>query len=100
MGLQDAIILARELKSALETGNKSSASSQSLTAAPAKALADALQRYEKERSSRVLPITIRSFLMGSLLQIPLPVVTPASQSPVNVLSNTFMPVLYIAKASM
>lgn len=71
--LQDAIIFARELQTAVQSSN-GGATSRSLVAAPTKAIADALRRYEKERSARVLPITIRSHVMGSLLQIPLPLV--------------------------
>lgn len=70
---EDAIIFARELQTAVQSSN-GGATSRSLVAAPTKAIADALRRYEKERSARVLPITIRSHVMGSLLQIPLPLV--------------------------
>ena len=67
--LEDGIVLARAVK-------KSGA--VSLTgAARRQALEAAFAEYEKERTKRCLPLTVRSNLMGVGLQLPLPPVVLA-----------------------
>ncbi|KAK9809571.1 hypothetical protein WJX73_002978 [Symbiochloris irregularis] len=83
--LEDAVVLARELAAACTSSGDGSAASSgrlSLMQAPTKGLTDALRRFEKERSARVLPITIRSHLMGRILQLP--------QAPVCAVRNAFI----------
>lgn len=58
--LEDAVVLARKLASAMKYGNA--------------AVEDAFRSYESERWPRIFPLTIRANLVGSLLQWDNPVV--------------------------
>lgn len=77
--LEDALVLGRSLQqagaparaAALQdalAGGGSSGSSQQQQAAAA-AVREAIGRYERERTKRCLPLTIRSHLMGAALQV-------------------------------
>lgn len=68
--LEDAVVLAREIKGALGGGSPGAGSA-------AGALAAALRRYESERVRRCLPLTLRSWAFGFALQLPYPPVTAA-----------------------
>ncbi len=46
------------------------------TAAPAGAIAAALRGYESERVARAMPVTAKSHMMGAMLQIRNPWVSP------------------------
>uniref|UniRef100_A0A5B6YHA9 FAD-binding domain-containing protein n=2 Tax=Davidia involucrata TaxID=16924 RepID=A0A5B6YHA9_DAVIN len=59
--LEDAVVLARKLADALQSG-------------PAASVEDALRAYGSERWPRVFPLTIRANFVGSLLQWDNPVV--------------------------
>ncbi|KAF7145273.1 hypothetical protein RHSIM_Rhsim04G0160100 [Rhododendron simsii] len=52
--LEDAVVLARKLASAIKTGSTS--------------VEDALRSYSNERWPRIFPLTVRANLVGSLLQ--------------------------------
>ncbi|KAI8560570.1 hypothetical protein RHMOL_Rhmol04G0267800 [Rhododendron molle] len=52
--LEDAVVLARKLASAIKTGSTS--------------IEDALRSYSNERWPRIFPLTVRANLVGSLLQ--------------------------------
>ncbi|GIL48143.1 hypothetical protein Vafri_4840 [Volvox africanus] len=66
--LEDSVVLARRLGALAQAAGSSPPSSTDV--------ARALRSYEYERTSRCLPLTIRSNLMGAALQVPLlPVVT-------------------------
>lgn len=73
--LEDAVVLARELKGAMEgvvaTGGDRAA------AARAAAAEAALRRYEDERWRRCLPLTVRAWAFGAALQLPWAPVTAA-----------------------
>ncbi|KAF8380593.1 hypothetical protein HHK36_028081 [Tetracentron sinense] len=58
--LEDAVVLARKLAGALESGPSS--------------VQDALRSYGRERWTRIFPLTIRANIVGSLLQWENPVV--------------------------
>ncbi len=60
VALEDSIVLARTLSQAVAQAGG--------PAAPP--LEAALRTYEKERSARCLPLTVRSYAMGFLLQLP------------------------------
>jgi len=62
--LEDSIVLARELKSALAAAGGGPS-----------AVEAALRRYEAERWRRCLPLTVRSWAFGTALQLPYPPVT-------------------------
>jgi len=61
VGVQDAIVLAQELRDTL------GASGRSFGELPPEEVAEALRRYERRRSLRVTKITVRSNLMGRVL---------------------------------
>jgi 2-polyprenyl-6-methoxyphenol hydroxylase-like FAD-dependent oxidoreductase len=81
--LEDSVVLARELKAALNPAGGSSGGSSSSgggggsSGYPAAAVEAALRRYEAERRARCLPLTVRSWVFGALLQLPYPPVTLA-----------------------
>lgn len=62
--LQDAVVLAQELKKASNGGN------EGISRIPLQSLENALREYEKKRSLRVTKITVRSNLMGQILGEP------------------------------
>lgn len=66
--IEDAVVLARQLAPLLQTSSSSSASRSSRL--DAAAVAGALREYEAERSSRCLPLTVRSYAFGAALQLP------------------------------
>lgn len=49
-------------------------------AAPAAAVAEALRGYERERVGRAMPVTVKSHVMGAMLQIRNPWVSHPSPS--------------------
>ena len=53
--LEDAVVLAREVSGAWDTGGD---------------LPGALRRYESQRARRCLPLVLRSHAMGAALQLP------------------------------
>ncbi|KAL4852987.1 Monooxygenase 2 [Chlorella vulgaris] len=84
--LEDALVLARclqqqqlpSLAAELRDSSSSSGSSRGRAAAvAAAAVQSAFGQYERERMQRCLPLTIRSYVMGALLQAPLPPVALA-----------------------
>ena len=73
--LQDAVVLARSIRDAIGAiplGNGAGGSALAATQ-----IQPALRDFERERSKRVLKISVRSYLMGAALQIPFaPVCSP------------------------
>jgi hypothetical protein len=76
--LEDALVLARclqqqqlpSLAAELRGTSSSSGSSRGRAAAvAAAAVQSAIGQYERERMQRCLPLTIRSYVMGALLQV-------------------------------
>lgn len=79
--LEDALVLGRSLQQAgapalaaalqdsLAGGSRGSSSQQQQQGAAAAAVREAIGRYERERTQRCLPLTIRSHLMGAALQV-------------------------------
>lgn len=74
--LEDAVVLARELKAAADDAAAAGGGSGSGAAAAA-AREAALRRYEAERRRRCLPLAARSWAFGFLLQLPYAPVTAA-----------------------
>lgn len=76
--LEDALVLGRCLQQrcvpalAAALGSGGGGSSQQTAAAAAAAVRAAVGEYEQERTKRCLPLTVRSHVMGALLQAPLP----------------------------
>jgi 2-polyprenyl-6-methoxyphenol hydroxylase-like FAD-dependent oxidoreductase len=73
--LEDAVVLAVCVDSALSSS--SSAPPPSGPSVRLRALEASLRRFERERSLRCAPLTVRSGLMGMALQVPLPPVCAA-----------------------
>jgi 2-polyprenyl-6-methoxyphenol hydroxylase-like FAD-dependent oxidoreductase len=77
--LEDSLVLARclqqqgapALAAALQQGGGSGSSggSQQQQVAAAAAVRAALRQYEWERATRCLPLTVRSHVMGAVLQV-------------------------------
>ena len=65
---QDAVVLARALRDAMQPA--ASPSAAYISTMTSTAVQAALRDYEIERSRRVLKISVRSNLMGTVLQIP------------------------------
>ncbi|KAI8474171.1 MAG: hypothetical protein J3K34DRAFT_518475 [Monoraphidium minutum] len=65
--LEDAVVLARELKGAYEVDGSGGGG----------AAEAALRRYEDQRWRRALPLTVRSWAFGAALQLPFPPVLAA-----------------------
>jgi 2-polyprenyl-6-methoxyphenol hydroxylase-like FAD-dependent oxidoreductase len=76
--LEDGVVLARELKSALEAAAEASSGA----ARAPEAAAAALRRYEQERWRRCLPLAVRAWAFGAALQLPFP--------PVNAVRDAFI----------
>ena len=68
MHAQDAVVLARALRGAMQQHGASPGAS--LRTLPREAVARALRGFERERTARKLKISVRSYLMGAALQIP------------------------------
>ena len=68
------MVLARALRNVM--GPAASTSAADVSTMSSTALQAALREYEVERSSRVLKISVRSNLMGTVLQIPFAPVSP------------------------
>lgn len=68
VALQDAVVLARTLRDVM--GQQSSLPEAVASNMTSTAVEAALREYEVERSNRVLKISVRSNLMGTVLQIP------------------------------
>ena len=68
-------MLARALRDVI--GPAASTSAANVSTVTSAALLAALREYEVERSSRVLKISVRSNLMGTVLQIPYAPVSPS-----------------------
>ncbi len=71
--LEDAVVLARSVATAAASGFTPAAS----VAARQAAIEGALRAYEQERKARTTVLTVRSHVIGALLQIPLPPVSAA-----------------------
>ena len=75
--LEDSLVLARclqqqgapALAAALQQCGGSSGRQQQQQAAAAAAVRAALRQYERERATRCLPLTVRSHVMGAVLQV-------------------------------
>ncbi|KAK9917380.1 hypothetical protein WJX75_003773 [Coccomyxa subellipsoidea] len=86
VALEDAVVLARALRDVM--GPAASTSAADVSTITSTALQAALREYEVERSSRVLKISVRSNLMGTVLQIPFAPVVAAR----NYAVEKFLPV--------
>lgn len=79
--LEDALVLARCLQQqgvpALAAGLAAGSGGGGGQRAAADAVRAAVGRYERERATRCLPLTVRSYAMGAVLQAPLPPVALA-----------------------
>ena len=77
--MQDAIVLARNLKMAINESQPPSVAGQAppptLRSVQMEGLQEALRTYETERMMRCLPLSVRANLMGQALQLPLAPVT-------------------------
>lgn len=65
--IEDAVVLARHLGPLLHSSSRGGAAASSSDAG---ALAGALRVYERERVARTLPLTVRAFMFGAVLQLP------------------------------
>lgn len=104
--LEDSVVLARELRAALDdisggstdvTGGSASSNGVSVAASAegSARIEAALRRYEAERRARCLPLTLKSWAFGAALQLPYPPVLAARDafmakafSPKHFLSHT------------
>ncbi|BDA48885.1 Monooxygenase 2 [Coccomyxa sp. Obi] len=86
VALEDAVVLARALRDAMQPAASTSAADVSTMTSTA--VQAALRDYEIERSRRVLKISVRSNLMGTVLQIPFAPVVAAR----NFAVRNFLPV--------
>jgi 2-polyprenyl-6-methoxyphenol hydroxylase-like FAD-dependent oxidoreductase len=73
--LEDGVVLARELKAALDAAAETGGTGGGGGAAAAAEVA--LRRYEGERWRRCLPLTVRAWAFGAALQLPFPPVNAA-----------------------
>ncbi|GAB4819893.1 hypothetical protein N2152v2_006939 [Parachlorella kessleri] len=75
--LEDAVVLGRLLKEKGLPALLEQPLAGGRRGAALQLISQAFQDYERERARRCLPITVRSFAMGALLQLPLPPVVAA-----------------------